>query len=213
MAELVAALAVCLAILSLLDLLLSDCQKSSVGAVYLGLWNRLDDLKRLSPIFRLRHFDWRQRAVVILILTVIQPFLFSFLLYIHTGVALPPNFHLHSLAWDFVNAVGTLYVLSFRTLRGFLLRSIGVTIIVTAAKMFEVYILGVFWTIPSWLFVFSWGFCFIILALPVLLAYLITAFLALGEIVVRRIAENSKGPILALSALLGALAALLKTFA
>src|SRR5712671_433587 len=118
MAELVAALAVCLAILSLLDLLLSDRQKSSIEAVYLRLWNRLDDLKRLSPILGLRHFDWRKRTVVILILTALQPFLFSFLLYVHTGVALPPNFHLHSLAWDFVNAVGTLYVLSFKTLRG-----------------------------------------------------------------------------------------------
>jgi hypothetical protein len=54
--------------------------------------------------------------------------------------------------------------------------------------------------------------CWAMAAGPLLLAYSATAVLYLFELVVRRIAEYPKGPILAVSAICGGVAALLKFF-
>jgi hypothetical protein len=54
--------------------------------------------------------------------------------------------------------------------------------------------------------------CLLAVFLSIALAYLASAFLYVGEFVVRRIAEYPKGPVLALSALLGGVVALIKAF-
>jgi hypothetical protein len=55
--------------------------------------------------------------------------------------------------------------------------------------------------------------CALLLLASIALAYLATAVLYVGELVVRRIAEYPKGPLLALIAIFGSVAALLKVFA
>ena len=54
--------------------------------------------------------------------------------------------------------------------------------------------------------------CLLAIFLSIALAYLASAFLYVGEFAVRRIAEYPKGPVLALSALLGGAVVLIKAF-
>jgi hypothetical protein len=54
--------------------------------------------------------------------------------------------------------------------------------------------------------------CLLTILVARALAYLVSIILYLGEFVVRRIAEYPKGPVLALSAFFGGIAALIKAF-
>ena len=70
------------------------------------------------------------------------------------------------------------------------------------------FVVGVFCIASTILFT-TWAALFV----PFVLAYLLSPILFISEFVVRRIAEYPKGPLLALSAFFGAVAALLKSFA
>jgi hypothetical protein len=55
--------------------------------------------------------------------------------------------------------------------------------------------------------------CTYVIIISIVLAYVATALLYVGEFAVRRIAEYQKGPVLALSAIFGSLVAIIKAFA
>lgn len=202
--------------LSLLDFLLSDSQKKRIGSATLNAWNFLDELERLSIP------KWLDQPR--------ERFFFSLLISTIVGLAVAFSFIgnddwiFRALILLFTMFIGTCISLEFlpRLMRNYtpfsVLVALAISLAIVAVQAALVYIglqlgpkhasymaLITTFTVPFTLMALTISLA---VAFPLLGKGLLTA----SEFLVRRIAENPKGPLLAASALFALLVALIKEF-
>jgi hypothetical protein len=218
-------------ILALADILMSEQQKRNFSDSLVRAWSYLDDLKRLSFIEALRG----HRARLIYFgtggLLCVALFLYTALFegkgsideYVN-AIAIIPG----AVGLAYVGFVGPWTLRATRPLPLFgrlLVFALPAILTITFYAAFEHWSNELFRAIPFGLYrpivlseIGSAMFLIAVLpfllatALPLLFAYVGSIALFVAEIVMRRVAEYSKGPILAGSAICGAVAAALKVF-
>jgi hypothetical protein len=213
------------AVLKLIDLLLSEKQKTWLSDVVTEACDVLDDAKKWSFfnwLMKLSPNKWREGLglAVFALLTSYSIFLVSYSMY-HFLLHGDFNFHFHQALQLWYGALlivfSTIGIFVRRTveLDATLVRVLGSLIVAgfsqyistSAFSLSESDVLiaiGIFVGYPALIVLPIW------VALG--LAYIASAILYMGEFIVRRIAEYPKGPVLALSALIGAIVALFKAF-
>jgi hypothetical protein len=201
-------------LLTLLDMFLSDHQKAAIQGASIAAWNWIDNVKQLS------FMNWFKRPLP----RNLFPIAAAFLVVI-------PVFELKEmdvvLLYGGVGAIVARLLLELllraRTWRAFILRA-SISLVVPAIP---VALLALFLNrvdtdlgpinvlIAVILFLFIWlAFAFWAIAMaPFVIALVAAVALSVAELITRRIAENSKGPILFASAIFSAAMLIFKIFA
>jgi hypothetical protein len=218
-------------VLAVLDWLLSDAQKKRISDVTLLVWNRLDELKRgsflrvfesktkramlcaggsimcVQPI--IDHLFWNARnplvADVLLVLTEVFGLM--------QGPAVIAVVAVMAASTGIVGYIGLSFLLndlSFKRLmaRSTLMLFVALTpilIAMTVSVPIQISVISFFISVQ---FAVIW----IVIVAPIAFAALASGLLYVAEMLLRRIAENPKGPIIALSAFLSLVLAALKVF-
>jgi hypothetical protein len=217
------------AVLKLLDLFLSPAQKTWLSNAVIKAWNVLDEAKAWS------FADWLKRPRSIWWLAVSLTLLsICFQLWLErTRETLPADYIPSGPLQMFLNTafIGIIVLLMARLIFARLLRFTSMTQL--SGRLFIILIfVGIVYALlgisieklieenSSVALILMLVFAPVTIALLCVLAvflsmamvYLASAILYVGEFVVRRIAEYPKGPVLALSTLLGGVVALIKAF-
>ena len=209
------------ALMACLDILLTDHQKELLSKSSVSLWDKIDNVKKLSfvPWIRRASASWLGTATVAAILAQFVK---------------DPDSKLRSFPFQLpamkilgIVVIGSalsyllmLFICKATTIFGFLARAaIGLAIIVfllLVGDQFDLFpesaillkgnafiIFGLLcFLFVNWLFIVA----------PIAIAAVAAGLLTIFEFVVRRVSEHPKGPIFALSALLAALGAAAKAF-
>jgi hypothetical protein len=223
-------MSVTVAILSLVDLALSDAQKKRISDQVIRLWNWLDDMKQLSFLNWLRARPAQRLFIIAASLISVQsvsPFFIEAFL-----VDLPPDEFWNSIITLIILLLGTAfglwigpiivsYLLQSNASIQFLWRSFKLLLLVimpdavllifavSSFAEYDVSSLSYFALLLHPLSVSLlafWAIAFI----PLVIVYIISAVLWVSEFIMRRVAENPKGPVLAISALFTAILAIFK---
>jgi hypothetical protein len=239
-ADLFIAIAFILAFVALGDLLLSGRQKQVISNRVIAVWNWLDDLKKMLVHRRWLLLFLTSRASLTLTTGSAIAVTLGFISYLSFVRLVDPKFQklfLVSLPITAVLAVsmgttiiflilgsktdiqrimGILTTLALALLPGFLI-NYDVLNIVSAptfeTKYFTLYdsVFGIAWYCCLYLSPFLLAF-WAVAAGPLIFLYAMSVLLYLSELLIRRIAEYPKGPILGFGALCGGIAGLLKAF-
>jgi len=227
------------AVLTFGDLILSSPQKQKISDCTIRLWNWLDEMKRLSFLRWLESRALQRRLILIASLISVVPL--SYLLFdFARGALASVRFETEDL-WELIEwakyiVIGTVFgvwlgphLVSF-LLNGItarqVLRRVAITFLTVAVPIaaFALWLVydtdghevHVYWSLMAMLFVFPIEFAMAVFWLmafiPLIGVYSLGAGLGLSEFVVRRVAENPKGPILAASAMIAAILAIFKAF-
>jgi hypothetical protein len=237
LADILIYLGIATAGMTLLDLLLSDRRKQNISELILRVWNYVDDASRTSLV------DWLRRRrrkawhiVIFLLVAAIVPAgliiwvdhraIFSvetlglvsgFYALLFFTIILSGFYALKGLAYA-LDADSPAYIL-FRAIWYVLVASsISIAILYFAMRLLDYPsysgMLSLILTLLAMLlFTIIFTILFTLVIAPLAIAYLIQFGLICSEFVVRRIAENSKGPLLAVSLLIAAVGTILKVFA
>jgi hypothetical protein len=218
-------LGLAIAMLTLIDLLMTDRQKDKLSDNVISLWNSLDDLKKLTLV------GWIQSHRGLISLFAAMPPL-AIILYAAAREIYSP-FFIAELVGALIGLLIGLKLISFvLEAKGgrILIRATGTLLLSLLPLMVGVALMGyfhvllqrhafdVYFYVAIGAFIAGNLVTFILLAIwllvvgPLVLAYIATPLLYASEQLVRRVAEYPKGPVLALSALCGGVAALLKIF-
>jgi len=241
LANVLISLSVAVAILVLLDFFMSDSQKKACSHFTLHLWNWLDEMKKLSFLAWLRR-KGAQRWCIALATCPAGFYLIYNLYFELDDWAVLFGEVLISVAAGALGAKMVSSMFQAQTAFDLLRRAtmfLSATIVPlgivfawrnmgtifdfldgTPFELLGVFILVVFTMsfIPTLVVYLSTSFVIVILpfwlavVVPLLATYFITIVLFIAELVVRRIAEYPKGPVLAGSALFGGIVALIKVF-
>ena len=216
---------------ALLELFLSDEHKKLAANCTVQLWNRLDDLSRISLFDWLRNNRNQVGAAGLLSATVAVACTF---------LVLPPtsmdNIHdsiiLLLISYFFVAVAGYMGLVAIRlslransstrilgrAVRYMLLSLLPIVPVILAAFIWPPSFGGypganaaaVYEILAGLLCLTVASVIFLVLVVPIAVLYLATCLLSFIEFLVRRIAEYAKGPIVAASLLLTAVGAILK---
>jgi hypothetical protein len=220
-ADLTLTLASGIAILALFDIFLRDSQKTRLREITLRVWDRLDGIKRLSSV----RWMERQKAAKWFVLAVLPVFVYYFYYwnlimdfrsFVTAGIVM--------LALFGVSGAVIRILLRSESLLGLVYRAAITQLIAISPLLAALKFAYPFPSINSTttlieLAAFAFSLTLFVLieivsfviVFPLFLAYSISAMLELLEFFVRRIAGHPKAPILAISAVLGAIAVLLKS--
>jgi hypothetical protein len=231
LATLLISLSGAVAVLTLLDLFMSNAQKTWLSNVVTKAWDVLDEAKSWS------FTDWlkqpRARWWLAISLGVIMASYQIFMAQLLEADKARGMGAAENALGDFlVGALTAIVVvflsrlifarllnLSWGRLAVILFCALAATVLITVCIEFlfkaepgSFFILGGVGLIMALFPILIVLFCVLTIILSIAVAYIASAILYVGEFVVRRIAEYPKGPILALSALFGGIIALIKAF-
>ncbi|MBR1252270.1 hypothetical protein JQ634_00975 [Bradyrhizobium sp. AUGA SZCCT0240] len=206
-------------VLALLEILLSEEQKRSLANGVVQIWNILDDIKARSYLDWLRHGRSVPRMFFVLAICLLSAFflviasanteelgyrvLIAGMLLASPFILLTAKFVISRLfvpAGAFETIVRIILMALILCLPGWL----GLSISEAANPFIRV--------VAAALALYTFGMLLIwfVAAAPLVFSYVLMALLGTSEFVVRRIAEYPKGPLLAVSGLIAAVAAFTK---
>jgi hypothetical protein len=206
-------------VLAVLDFLLSEAQKKVVADGAIATWNVLDEAKKLS------FTDWLKKPRTNRWLAIT----FGFSCALYGGAVL--EFGSPYMGWILIlfTSVTTFLLFALITLPIFSqLLKLDTRVWYMLIAVGVVYVPCSFLVSPGWpewppplgysaimlvmLFMFLVLFASLMISIARILAYVASGVLFAGELIVRRIAEYPKGPIIAISAIFGGLVSLIKIF-
>jgi hypothetical protein len=237
---LVIALSAAVAVLALLDFFLSKAQKEWLSNAVIRMWSILDEARGWSFsdwVKQPRARWWLALSLGIFPTLLISQSEFLINRFVDKSTATPKLNWIDIVAHitAFMIAVPLLFLLAWSLLAWLLQRrklnlavillaaSVGYLVVVVFMMLIHGYFTGegfgpvrhpvLIWvqTLAALPFLLAF-LCALLVLLSIGVAYVASATLYVAEFVVRRIAEYPKGPVLALSALLGGVAALIKAF-
>jgi hypothetical protein len=230
LANLVIVLSVVVGAFALLDIFLNDKQKAKLSDFVTRVWNWLDDARRL------RYLDWMRRKPVKRVAMIAAPLVAVSVIYLLMFLLLDDDdkdfliWKVFEESWIFLcstlaGGILTIWIiLSARSTHMMMLIAV-VILFLLAAPWIDYLLLDQFFltlmSTPNQSFAFGEAGAFMIIGLmvfpfclailvPLTCIYLIVVCLAVGEFIVRRIAEYPKGPILAGSGAVGSIVAVIK---
>jgi len=220
-------------ILTLLDIFLSKAQKEAIQRASIKAWDILDELKTLAFLDWLqarRHRFWVRAAVIILAAWGIAWLIIPVALDPEDSKYVGPLFYISvplilllmfaCAMWATLRLMG--YVLRQTDSRSRLIRSVavgGVVVLLASLTQSEwlragrdLSMSGDYWYVRVLVTTLSIVMLFTVMLLvgSIFLIYLTRALLFFGEWLVRAIAQHEKGPLLALSAAVTAIGAIVK---
>ncbi len=213
-------------ILTLIDVLLSDAQKSYISKRTTEFWDFLDNLKTGAPILTFFRRRLVQQIFVLLLISCVILYVSIFITSANGNIG---DISANSFIYIPVISIALLLLWKGSSIIAFTVApgkgiAVRMALILIGVALFPFIMYGIgeiffkrsyYYGInlsAAFAYIIALGSAFLFV-IPFVIIIATASFIALIEFVVRRIAEYPKGPILAVSALFGAILAFIKVFA